>query len=52
MPFGKHKGEKISQIYENDTQYLIWLCTKYDGKPGPAIEKGIEYLKEKGKLNG
>lgn len=28
--FGKHKGEKISDVLEYDVDYLNWLLTKTD----------------------
>lgn len=28
MPFGKHEGDFISYIFQNDPQYLYWLVTQ------------------------
>lgn len=30
MPFGKFKGTPLSEIIENDPQYLIWLVDNTD----------------------
>ena len=30
MPFGKHKGEKIADILDNDFEYFIWMRNETD----------------------
>ena len=32
MPFGKHKGEPISDLVENETDYIKYLIDKTDIK--------------------
>jgi uncharacterized protein (DUF3820 family) len=31
-PFGKHKGEPISKVYDTDRQYINWFMMKCDFK--------------------
>jgi len=32
MPFGKHKGKTVEQIYEEDPQYVQWAAENMDNK--------------------
>ncbi len=31
MPFGKHKGKPISEVFRQDRSYLTWFCDTVDG---------------------
>jgi hypothetical protein len=30
--FGKHRGQTVEEVYENDKKYLTWLVTNYQNK--------------------
>ena len=30
MPFGKHRGKPISEVFRQDRSYLTWFCDKVD----------------------
>ena len=31
MPFGKHRGKPISEVFRQDRSYLTWFCDCVDG---------------------
>ena len=31
MPFGKHRGKPISEVFRQDPSYLAWFCDTVDG---------------------
>jgi hypothetical protein len=42
MPFGKHRGEPISEIFRQDRSYLAWFCNAVDGNEN--IKRAIHAL--------
>lgn len=34
MPFGKHRGKPISEVFRQDPSYLVWFCDNVDGNEG------------------
>ena len=43
LPFGKHKGQTLGEIYESDKGYLNWLVNNIDqGQTTEAIKKLFE----------
>ena len=46
LPFGKHKGQTLGEIYESDKGYLNWLVNNIDqGQTTEAIKKLFEEKK-------
>lgn len=41
MPFGKHKGETLKQVIENDKQYIDWAKENIEKEPLRSILKEI-----------
>jgi hypothetical protein len=31
MPFGKHRGKPVSEVFRQDRSYLSWFCDNVDG---------------------
>ena len=31
MPFGKHRGKTISEVFRREPQYLAWFCDAVEG---------------------
>jgi len=31
MPFGKHRGKPVSEVFRQDRSYLAWFCDAVDG---------------------
>jgi hypothetical protein len=42
MPFGKHRGKTISQVFRQDRSYLTWFCDTVDGNED--IKRSIRAL--------
>ena len=42
MPFGKHRGKPISDVFRQDRQYLAWFCDCVEGNEG--IKRAIRGL--------
>lgn len=46
MPFGKHKGETVAEVIDDDPSYMVWLLS--EGKTGftPEVEREVQkYVK-------
>ena len=42
MPFGKHRGKSISEVFRQDRSYLGWFCTCVDGNE--VLKRAIHAL--------
>lgn len=42
MPFGRHKGKSIAEIYADDPEYLAWFAANVE--PGKARDAVRAYL--------
>ena len=42
MPFGKHKGKPISEVFRQNRSYLTWFCDCVDGNE--VIKQAIRGL--------
>ena len=42
MPFGKHRGKPVSEVFGQDPSYLAWFCSCVDGNEG--IKRSIRAL--------
>ena len=52
MPFGKHKGERVDAVAEDDPGYLRWAMEGVDMDRWPGLYSYIrEALARRGELN-
>ena len=42
MPFGKHRGKPISEVFRQEPTYLGWFCNCVDGNE--VVKKAIRAL--------
>ena len=50
FPFGKYKGESLSDVYERDPKYVVWasynMTSKKHTKSMDQFFQGLEYLRD------
>lgn len=42
MPFGKHRGKAVSEVFRQGRSHLAWFCANVDGNEG--IKRAIRAL--------
>lgn len=46
MPFGKHKGETVADVIDDDPQYMVWLTGEKPGTFTDEVEREVQkYVK-------
>lgn len=46
MPFGKHKGETVAEVIDDDPGYMVWLLSEGKCSFTPDVEREIgKYVK-------
>lgn len=45
LDFGKHKGETVEDVLENDPKYLLWIKEKGIHKFKPEVNKLLKEIK-------
>jgi uncharacterized protein (DUF3820 family) len=46
MPIGKYKGNKLTDLWYKDKQYMDWAAGKFKNRIGDRIREFIEAMNE------